>query len=131
MTDVLTARVVGGAYQMTLLALRVNNEPLDDLVMAAGASDQGWMYPPVRLVDGEHLFGGEDEWDRDDFDDGKVPILSCGCTLPGCDAVLVRITRVGETIMWSDFEVYREESPLPLGPFIFDAAAYEQALRPR
>ncbi len=128
----LTARVVDDrVYGLTLLAFQVNGDSLVDLVTAAGAPDQGWMYPPVWLVDGEHFFGGEDEWEHDSFEDGRVPILSCGCSFPGCDAVVVHITRMPGAVAWSDFEVYRAEKALAIGPFTFDAVEYEQALRRR
>ncbi len=60
----------------------------------------------------------------------KVPLLGCNCGEWGCWPLMARITLAGGNVTWSEFEQpYRKERDYRgLGPFMFDAAQYEDAL---
>jgi hypothetical protein len=58
----------------------------------------------------------------------KAPLLACSCGFPPCDALLVRITPLGDRIVWDDFEWYRRpDVAIPLR-FEFDAEEYGATL---
>jgi hypothetical protein len=67
----------------------------------------------------------------------KVQVLGCECGEPGCWPLVCRIEERGSHVIWRDFEQpHRTESKGhspwrydALGPFEFERAAYEQAVR--
>ena len=63
-------------------------------------------------------------------DDGLTGVLSCTCGTFGCGPLLARVT-VGESVVtWSDFTSDPHDlTPRDLGPFEFDRAQYEEAVR--
>jgi hypothetical protein len=68
---------------------------------------------------------------------GRVPIYVCAeCADLGCTGVAVRVSRVGDRIVWSSFaaEGLNNEGPLdtywPLPDFSFDREAYRLLLTP-
>jgi len=58
-------------------------------------------------------------------------ILRCGCGDAGCSFVLAKIRVLPDRVVWSDFygSGPRGSGSRTLGPFTFDRAEYEQALR--
>lgn len=68
-----------------------------------------------------------DDWD------GKTQLYVCaGCGDSGCWPMLVRIEVRDDSIRWSDFEQpHRRDSwsYASFGPFVFDRAQYEEALK--
>lgn len=68
----------------------------------------------------------KDPW----FDGGRVAIGACGCSSPGCDALLVKIDMFDDVVVWHDFRRHNRPAVLypGLGPFRFDRRAYESAL---
>lgn len=63
--------------------------------------------------------------------DRKLPVLGCECGEWGCWPLMVRVHAGTHRVAWTDFEQphrpAREYSAF--GPFSFDRAMYEQALR--
>jgi hypothetical protein len=62
--------------------------------------------------------------------DGHAALLGCECGEVGCWPLEARISRQGDTVVWSDFrQPYRENWDFSaLGPFVFPAARYDAAL---
>ncbi|MFF1543460.1 hypothetical protein [Streptomyces sp. NPDC058291] len=69
--------------------------------------------------------------DSDSDADAPVPLLGCPCGLWFCWPLMARVTPAPTTVVWSSFRYPEREhwGDLPLGPFTFDRAAYETALR--
>lgn len=90
--------------------------------------------PPIETAR-LHLQGvlavGDNVWgDPEVFDDGRVPIACCGCGLPECDSLLVRVVVTGDEVLWRDLGQYREfDGPrsgvVPDSPLRFDRDDYE------
>lgn len=114
----------------------VNGVRLFDLAYAATSEpDEEWVSPPPRVVlpPSRQLLGGADVWEDPGepyFDDGLVAVGACGCSYPGCDALLVKIDVLDEVVVWHDFRRHNRPSALypGLGPFRFDRREYEAAL---
>jgi hypothetical protein len=67
----------------------------------------------------------------DDFrDQGKVTLLDCDCGNSGCWPLGVRIQRIADRVVWSEFEnAYRPWDYSRFGPFEFELKGYLEALR--
>jgi hypothetical protein len=115
----------------------INGHGLYDLARAAASEeDEAWVSPPptVVLPPSRQLLGGPDTWeDPDDpwFEDGTVAVGACGCSFPGCDALLVKIDFTEDMVTWRDFRRHNRPAVryAALGPFRFDRRDYEAALR--
>ncbi|MFE7777393.1 hypothetical protein ACFU5O_26575 [Streptomyces sp. NPDC057445] len=61
---------------------------------------------------------------------GAVAVLGCSCGIWECWPLLTHITVTPETVEWSGFrQPYRPTwGELPMGPYVFPRAAYENAL---
>lgn len=116
--------------------LYVNGHRLYDLAHAAASEpDEAWVSPPpaVVLPPSRQLLGGADVWEDPDepwFDEGWVAVGACGCSSPGCDALLVKIDVLDEVVVWHDFRRYNRPSMTysGLGPFYFARHDYEASL---
>lgn len=64
----------------------------------------------------------------DDPRRGKTTVLSCTCGITECWFLLVSITVLEETVVWSDFEQFHRPWVYDLGPFVFEKTAYLRAL---
>jgi hypothetical protein len=75
----------------------INGTRLYDLSRAAASEpDEEWLPPPpgVVLPPSGQLLGGPDVWEDPNepaFEEGRVAVGACGCSFPGCDALLVKI----------------------------------------
>lgn len=109
-----------------------------EIAIAAGASEgeaapppASYMYPTVGLItrDAEEFFGPIASMFRLEPDDphhGKTCVLGCDCGDPGCWPLVVRITRKASLIGWSEFSQFHREWGYGLGPYEFNAGAYDQ-----
>jgi hypothetical protein len=129
----------------------VNGQPLIDLVRAAeapfaaaeGHADLAGSYCalPARVayLPSKHLLGEPEPLYSDLVSTGegsKAALLVCECGEPGCWPLCARIDVTADLVRWSDFEQPhrtgdgdRHWSYETLGPFEFERAAYEAALR--
>jgi hypothetical protein len=65
----------------------------------------------------------------DDPQRGKTRVLGCTCGVADCWFITVRICLDERTVTWSDFtQFHRRSWVYPLGPYVFERAAYEAAL---
>jgi hypothetical protein len=64
------------------------------------------------------------------YGDARAAVLACECGEVGCWPLRARITRREETVVWSDFQQpHRKDwSYDALGPFVFPAAEYDDAV---
>ncbi len=114
----------------------INGTRLYDLAKAAASEpDNDWIAPPpqVLLPPSRQLLGGPDQWEDANepwFSDGRVAVGACGCSFPGCDALLVEIELTDDEVIWHDFHRHNRPSVTyeGLGPFNFDRREYEAAL---
>lgn len=92
---------------------------------------------PQATAEGQPELAGSYEvlppqrWQRlTEHDDGdRVAVFGCECGEVGCWPLRVRITRKGDTVVWSDFEQpNRSWSYFALGPFVFQRQQYEAAV---
>ncbi|WP_369250932.1 hypothetical protein [Streptomyces sp. R41] len=60
-----------------------------------------------------------------------VPLLGCSCGIWGCWPLMARIAVAPTTVTWSSFrQPHRAQwGELPIGLFVFERKAYEEALR--
>ncbi len=98
---------------------------------------------PLAFLPSTHLFGDPDDLYSDLVRTGeamKPAVLVCECREAGCWPLCVRIDLEPDVVVWSDFEQpHRAEDDgrnaawfyETVGPFRFDRAAYEAALRIR
>jgi len=115
----------------------INGRRLYDLADAAASEqDQEWLPPPPEVVlpPSRQLLGGPDTWEDADepwFDGGRVAVGACGCSFPGCDALVVKIDMTDEVVIWHDFRRHNRPAAIyeGLGPFRFDRKHYEEALQ--
>jgi hypothetical protein len=136
------AIVINGAPLLELV--RVVEQPLlaaeRKAAIAAGpcegevAPPASYMYPTVAVITRgageffgtiESMFGLE----PGDPQRGKTCVLGCDCGDPGCWPLLVRISRSASVIAWSAFSQFHRNWVYDLGPYQFDADAYEQELQ--
>ncbi len=98
----------------------------DDEVDLAGSYTG--LHPDALLPPSRHLLGSPA---AGLFDGEKAYVLGCTCGEAGCWPLLARIQIHDRTVSWSDFENgFRSEWKYEgLGPFNFDRAQYEAALR--
>lgn len=122
--------------------VRATEQPFAD---AEGRSHLAGAYrglpPSIAFLPSKHLLGNPDPLYADLVGEGgtdKPAVLVCTCGEAGCWPLCARITVSVNAVTWSDFEQpYRADaeggyllwSYEQLGPFTFDRAAYEQALR--
>ncbi|HEU4561888.1 MAG TPA: hypothetical protein VFS20_28945 [Longimicrobium sp.] len=81
-------------------------------------------------VAGSYAWLAADQWTEfPDFDgDRRVAVLGCVCGVAECWPLLVRITRRGGTVTWSDFrQPHRGWTYDRLGPFTFRESDYDRA----
>jgi hypothetical protein len=103
-------------------------------MLSLATTREDWLGPPsLVLPPSDHLLGGPGRWEdpvEPWFGGDKVAVAACNCGQPGCDAVLMKVTVTDDVVIWEDFEWYLRERPLErIGPFRFDRARYETALR--
>jgi hypothetical protein len=92
-----------------------------------------YMYPTIYLLkDSQREFFGPIESmftiETDDPTCGKTCILDCDCGNFGCWPLLVRISRIGSTVTWTEFSQFYRDWIYNLGPFQFDREQYEYEL---
>ncbi|MCD1259239.1 oxidoreductase [Paenibacillus athensensis] len=59
----------------------------------------------------------------------RYPLLVCPwCGDEGCGFISVKVDREGERVIWKDFYAEHQRLSIPLGPFVFSWALYEQAI---
>lgn len=83
-----------------------------------------------------HFLGQLDENDYY-FRDGKIQLLGCNCGIPECWPMLVHITALENTVIWSDFEQPYRSIDSPGGywdyskfkPLQFDREQYTNELQ--
>lgn len=112
------------------LARRVEREPAaaDGQPDLAGAYAGLVVYGPAsRSWAGLFLdTGGADTW----FGDGDSSLLGCTCGDTGCWPLTALVVIDDDTVTWSHFRTGHRDWDLgDLGPFRFQRAAYESALR--
>jgi hypothetical protein len=115
----------------------INGHRLFDLAReSASEEDESWVAPPpaVVLPPSRQLLGGPDTWEDPAepwFDDGAVAVGACGCSSPGCDALLVKIEMTDEVVTWHHFRRHNRPAVryTGLGPFRFERSDYEAALQ--
>lgn len=92
---------------------------------------------PQATADGQPDLAGSyswlavDEWvENPEFDDeGRIAVLGCECGVVACWPLMVRITRRGGTVTWSDFrQPHRDWTYDQLGPFTFRESDYDRAV---
>jgi hypothetical protein len=120
--------------------IRVDGRPLLDLIREieapiaaeAGQPDLAGTYGYLNAVDvmapSRHLLGRAA---RPLLEYGeKVSVLECECGCEGCWPLLVRITVIGDEVIWSDFQQpHRDNWVYPAGlRLVFDRRQYERAL---
>ncbi|MFJ1867339.1 hypothetical protein ACIOD1_22240 [Streptomyces sp. NPDC088097] len=61
---------------------------------------------------------------------GALVLLSCSCGIDACWPLLATVTATAQTVTWSGFhQIHRPQwGELPLGPYTFARAPYEQTL---
>ncbi|MFD7934934.1 hypothetical protein ACFV4T_10425 [Streptomyces sp. NPDC059755] len=61
---------------------------------------------------------------------GRTPLLGCPCGIWQCWPLMARVAMTPTTVTWSGFHYPEREEwgELPLGPFVFERQAYEEAL---
>jgi hypothetical protein len=141
MIDVLSVRLIRHIYPDDVdLELNVNGRELIDIAVAAGLPPvvtgvQDWVYPAARLLRTDHFFEGPDRWEDERepwFDGSDTALLADGSGQPGSESLLADIRVDADSVRWSNFRWYhasRPERRLPVGPFVFYRAQYENALR--
>jgi hypothetical protein len=139
--DVLSVRLIRHIYPDDVdVELNVNGRELIDIAVAAGLPPvvpdvQDWVYPSARLLRTDHFFEGPDRWEDERelwFDDSEAALLADGSGQPGSESLLVDVRADADAVRWSNFRWYYANRPtrqLPVGPFVFDRAQYEGALR--
>lgn len=82
------------------------------------------------VVPAARHFLGEGAAEFRDTASGTQVVLGCVCTVWECWPLHARVEVAPETVTWSGFRQTRrpEWGELPLGPYVFDRAAYEHAL---
>ena len=78
------------------------------------------------------LRGKPNEHDLENDQLGRITLLECECGAPGCWPLLMTISIGPSRVVWSDFEQPHRRGKWSyngFGPFTFDSAEYEQALR--
>ncbi len=156
--DVLTLRKDRSATPWQVIVL-VNGTPLLDLVTAieeplvaaeiaqrVAAGDPAeelqslmagaYMYPTETHMTGAqaHTFLGriEDHFvlDDDDPQRGHIIVLGCDCGTIGCWPLIADVAVADDSVTWHHFcQFHRDWRYDGLGPYRFDRAQYDQALR--
>ena len=120
----------------SVLDIRVNGVPLRELVLtsdlesvpgAAEAPAADYMGLDPAAASSGHFLGqpvvmsmqGRPVLDR--------ALLRCTCGEPGCDNVTAQVLVDQQQVIWREFRASGD--PLNIGPFEFDRAPYEEALR--
>ncbi len=145
----------GGESQQ--IELRINGTPLLELVRAvelplaelerdgsggadrspqAPAGDYLYLSPSDTFFPSRNLYGAAYQHGFDvgptDSSRGKSVLLTCTCGIPDCWFLLAKIEVDQERVVWSAFEQFhRDWDYSALGPFVFERAAYDGALRKR
>jgi|GEM_PF-1294945 len=59
----------------------------------------------------------------------RYPLMVCPwCGDEECGFISVKVNREGDRVIWQDFYLEHRREKLPLGPFVFQWAPYEQAI---
>jgi hypothetical protein len=120
----------------------VNDRPLVDLLREYEApfateeehpeiaGEYMGLNPAKVFLPSHRLLGVTDELDYFRAK-GKVTILDCNCGNPGCWPLGVRVERLADRFIWSDFENWHREwwDYGRFGPFQFEAGQYLEALQ--
>lgn len=122
----------GGRTQRDFLDLIVDGRPLSELV-GDQVSCLGWFAPEENARAARRLLLEEPA----DLPNNRRTLYVCPeCGDIGCGAVSLVIERAGDKIIWRDFGYENDYEGLihaedfeGVGPFIFDRAAYKQAIR--
>lgn len=115
------------------------------------ASGESWTDEAVVIIDGQdHLAGLSDNrhtvWMGRHPSDVLGPaspllptetphdafVARCACGIEGCNALIARIERVGDRVVWDELrrgsDARADEFPIDSEPFQFDAKQYERAV---
>jgi hypothetical protein len=120
--------VPGGTPERPLIQIVIDGRDLIERVSAVEL--------PQATADGQPELAGSyswlavDDWvDHPEFnDDGCIAVLGCECGVVACWPLLVRITRRGGTVTWSDFrQPHRDWTYDRLDPFTFRESDYDRA----
>lgn len=128
----------GGGFQP--IELLVDDRPLLELVreVEAARGDErpgGYLALPASMTawPSRQLLDEPADLDYvladDDPRRGKAVLLGCACGIIECAMVLARIELAADTVTWRDLQSFGDDVPYPIGPFVFERAAYEAALR--
>jgi hypothetical protein len=116
--------------------LVINGRDLVDLVATFErdfAGELAGKYEPLPANDlvapSRHLLGQPDRLYQ--YAEGRVALLGCECGESGCWPFVARIDAGDDRVTWRDFaQPQRPQwSYAGFGPFVFDRAAYEAAIR--
>ena len=127
-------RPAGSPYHVARLV--INGRDLVDLVAAFErdfAGELAGAYEPLPANDlvapSRHLLGEPDGLYQ--YAEGRVALLGCECGESGCWPFVARIDVGDDRVTWRDFaQPHRPQwSYAGFGPFVFDRAAYEAAIR--
>lgn len=123
----------GGATERDYLDFVVDGRPLSELIDGDVISCLGWLDPVENAAAVRRLLLEEPA----DLPNGRRTLYVCPeCADIGCGVVSLVVERGGETIVWRDFGYennyepgVRKEGYEGVGPFAFDRAEYERALK--
>jgi len=123
----------GGGTQRDYLDIIVDGQPLSEILGGDMVSCLGWFVPEENAKAARRLLLEE----AADLPDNRRTLYVCPeCGDIGCGAVSLVVERVEDKIIWRDFgyennyeEVVRTEGYENVGPFVFDRAEYEEAIK--
>ena len=123
----------GGGTQRDYLDIIVDGQPLSEILGGDMVSCLGWFVPEENAKAARRLLLEE----AADLPNNRRTLYVCPeCGDIGCGAVSLVVERVEDKIIWRDFgyennyeEVVRTEGYENVGPFVFDRAEYEEAIK--
>jgi hypothetical protein len=102
-----------------VVAILVNDTPLENLWSAAGGRDSVPMSADELGSGGTHLWGRNPQGDATLIEDGRVAVLNCTCGGFPCGGGTARIAFDADTVTWSEFSEANSRRRIGLGPFEF------------
>jgi hypothetical protein len=140
-TDTLTIQIDASEWPSTWgyeVNFLINDVPLWEVVrelMPPDDDPSDWVALPLE-VPGEHpdhLMGGPDRWEDpvDPYYDDPA-LLACGCSYPGCGALIVHIEVGEENVRWDRLRLGQADDEVvvvgQVGPFVFERRQYDDAV---